>query len=355
LAQLTQPAFSYKVLLSFGGGADGKQPVAGLAHLNGLLYGTTFRGGLPPSGTAYRMSANGEKTILHNFGVNGSDGAFPRAGLLHAKGTLYGTTELGGAFNLGTIYRINGDGTEEVLHSFAGGPDGDRPVAGLIEVFGTLYGTTEYGGRYGHGTVYRFVPGVGKTVLHSFSGYDGDHPESALVNDNGWLYGTTVNGGAHGDGVVYVVANRDYKVVHDFNGADGALPIAALINVNGTLYGTTVSGGAFGNGTVYAVDNAVAERILHSFDGYDGSYPNGALIEVNGKMYGTTVDGGAFGNGTVYSVWDGGEKVLHDFEGGASGDGAQPYAALTNMNGTLYGTTFAGGTSDDGTVFALTP
>ena len=36
-------------------------------------------------------------------------------------------------------------------------------------------------------------------------------------------------------------------------------------------------------------------------------------------------------------------------------DGAVPRAGLLNVNGTLYGTTAAGGSSKAGTVFSLTP
>jgi uncharacterized repeat protein (TIGR03803 family) len=54
-----------------------------------------------------------EKT-LHVF--NGSDGASPSAGVIFdRKGALYGTTESGGKYNAGTVFR---------LIPFAGRPDG---------------------------------------------------------------------------------------------------------------------------------------------------------------------------------------------------------------------------------------
>jgi uncharacterized repeat protein (TIGR03803 family) len=45
------------------------------------------------------------------------------------------------------------------------------------------------------------------------------------------------------------------------------------------------------------------------------------------------------------------ETVVYSFKGGS--DGAFPYCSLTNENGTLYGTTWAGGASG-GTVFSVT-
>jgi uncharacterized repeat protein (TIGR03803 family) len=87
---------------------------------------------------------------------------------------------------------------------------------------------------------------------------------------------------------------------------------------------------------------------------------------VNGTLYGTTSAGGGTGCysgsgcGTVYSVSPtGSEAVLHTF--GGSPDGSTPYAGLIDVNGTLYGTTAGGGAArcrvygGCGTVFALTP
>ena len=48
------------------------------------------------------------------------------------------------------------------------------------------------------------------------------------------------------------------------------------------------------------------------------------------------------------------EKLLHSF-GSSSRDGVNPYAGLTYVNGSLYGTTSAGGTYGLGTVFSITP
>ena len=130
-----------------------------------------------------------------------------------------------------------------------------------------------------------------------------------------------------------------------------------MIDVNGKFYGTTEFGGTSGAGTVYFIHTDGAEKVLHSFaGGSDGSYPNAALVDVNGTMYGTTLFGGAFNHGTAYSIrTNGAEKVLHSFEGFSDSDGAAPYAALIDVNGTLYGTTSAGGGVDGGTAFALTP
>ena len=98
--------------------------------------------------------------------------------------------------------------------------------------------------------------------------------------------------------------------------------------------------------------------MLHSFVGYaksDGAYPLASLVNTNGTLYGTTSEGGAYhSSGTIFSVTTGGnEKALHSF--GEGTDGNDPNAGLIELSGTLYGTTSAGGTYGEGTVFVLKP
>jgi len=66
----------------------------------------------------------------------------PTAGLINVEGTLYGTTDGGGAKGDGTVFTITPSGAETVLYSFKGGSDGNFPYASLVNVKGTLYGTT---------------------------------------------------------------------------------------------------------------------------------------------------------------------------------------------------------------------
>ena len=142
--------------------------------------------------------------MLYSFKGSG-DGERPYAGLINVKGTLYGTTHLGGANGDGMVFSITPSGTETVIYSFKGSGDGEYPYAGLINVEGTLYGTTIEGGANGVGTVFSTTPSGTETVLHSFGGSgDGQYPYyGGLINAKGKLYGTTYYGGAHGDGTVF--------------------------------------------------------------------------------------------------------------------------------------------------------
>ena len=149
-------AGAYSQLHSFGSrNRDGRQPVGNLTNVGGKLYGTTFYGGTYGYGTVFRITTSGVERVLYSFNANGVDGYFPTAGLTNVDGVLYGTTNRGGLTDLGTVFKISRDGTYSQLYNFAGPPtDGDEPGS-LIDVDGILYGTTSDGGvGGGFGTVY---------------------------------------------------------------------------------------------------------------------------------------------------------------------------------------------------------
>lgn len=83
-----------------------------------------------------------------------------------------------------------------------------------------------------------------------------------------------------------------------------------------------------------------------------GSFPRGQLSEgTDGLLYGTTYAGGSSNLGTVFKVHKDGSgfSVLHSFS-----DGNFPYAGvLQGSDGALYGTTSGGGLYNSGTVFKL--
>ena len=110
-----------------------------------------------------------------------------------------------------------------------------------------------------------------------------------------------------------------------------------------------------GDGTLFAIGTSGKETVLHKFGGSpDGANPTADLVEVNGTLYGTTYAGGTYGGGTVFAVTtSGAETVLHSF--GASNDGENPAAGLISVNGMLYGTTLYGGAYGYGTVYSIAP
>jgi uncharacterized repeat protein (TIGR03803 family) len=211
------------MLHSFAGAPDGANPKGGLINVNGTLYGTTYSGGTHCSsrggcGTVFTITPSGAEAVLHSFKGGSRDGEYPaQAALLDVNGMLYGTTKRGGTNNLGTVFSIKTSGKETVLHSFGGSGDGIYPYGGLIDVNGTLYGTTSnggsvscgvrYGGIHGCGTVFSITTSGQETVLHSFGApKDGKYPYGGLINVNNTLYGTTTAGGSKDAGTVFSVS-----------------------------------------------------------------------------------------------------------------------------------------------------
>src|SRR5579862_5400485 len=163
--------------------------------------------------------ATGQESVLYSFtggAIGSSDGRNPYGHLIaDSSGNLYGTASSAGGGG-GMVFELSpvagGGWSEKILYSFMeNGKDGVLPLAGLIfDSAGNLYGTTDLGGAYNYGTVFELRPSSDGTwkegVLHSFNsnGKDGTYPNSSLVLDaSGNLYGGTPNGGAHGGGIVF--------------------------------------------------------------------------------------------------------------------------------------------------------
>ena len=265
-------------------------------------------------------------------------------------GTLYGTSEQGGAFARGSVYSMtpNNAGLFDfaTLHSFIG-PDGAAPRSALVfGSDGNLYGTTSGGGATGAGTLFRIAPSSGRlTRLHDFADGGGQEPTEVVFASDGALWGTTKSGGAHGGGTAYRLAAGDvFSVVHDFDGAvEGTAPVGGLLPLGAVLYGTASAGGTGGFGTVFRMDLAGNVTTLHEFTGTDGAAPLAALIQgTDGNFYGTASQGGA-GYGTIFRMNSLGVVTpLHTLDFIA--DGSTPSAPLFQWtDGKFYGTTAHGG------------
>lgn len=162
---------------------------------------TTEYGGSYQYGAVFKLDSSGAETVLYSFNVSGTgDGEYPFAGLtLDAPGNFYGTTQFGGTFGSGTVFKVDTSGHETVLHSFTGGADGANPRAGLVrDAKGNLYGTTYRGGSgscvQGCGIVFKLDVAGNETVLYTFTGgADGSNPWGVVLDGEGNLYGTTSN------------------------------------------------------------------------------------------------------------------------------------------------------------------
>jgi uncharacterized repeat protein (TIGR03803 family) len=316
---------TFTVLHSFAGQpSDGDMPHGVLLRDGaGNLYGTTMLGGTYNYGTVYKLDPSGTLTLLHSFAGGPSDGANPLTDLHRdAAGNLYGTTYYGGSgacsdsggVGCGTVFKVNLSSRQEtVLHSFAGYPtDGAHFHAGvMLDAAGNLYGASIKGGAYDSGTVFKIDAVTGQeTVLHSFAGQpsDGAHPLATLISDTaGNLYGTTLAGGAYDDGTVYKLdTTGTLTLLHSFAGqpSDGSTPHGILArDAAGNLYDTTEFGGTDDRGTVFKLDTAGTLTLLYSFtEAPDGDVAVGGLVQYGGSLYSTTYKGGSDNLGTVFKL-----------------------------------------------------
>jgi uncharacterized repeat protein (TIGR03803 family) len=347
------------------------------------IYGNTC-------GTVFKLAPNPDgswtERVLYLF--HGADGAWPFAGVvLDAAGSLYGTTRQGGfCYNgagCGTVFKLtpNSDGSwsESVLYNFQGAPDAEIPDAGLVfDSAGNLYGTTEGGGTYGYGTVFKLAPNPdgswSESVLYSFQGPAGDGfwPWAGLVFDaSGNLYGTTERTDAyHSGGVFKLAPNPDgswtKSELYSFEEGTGECwPYGnVILDAAGNLYGTTAGDfyePSYSSGTVFKLtpkpDGSWKRTKLHVFRGADGAAPYAGLIfDGAGNLYGTTSAGGAHDSGTVFKLIlkpDGHWRLttFHVFK-----NNHHPLAGLVmDAVGNLYGTTSEGGEHNKGLVFRITP
>jgi uncharacterized repeat protein (TIGR03803 family) len=216
------PSGEFTTLHSFcskTGCADGQNSYAGLIQASdGNLYGTTLSGGFHGDGTVFKITKGGTFSTLYSFCSKSgcADGEFPQTGLVQASnGNLYGTTILGGADGSGTIFELSLSGALTTLYSAcsqSGCPDGNYLYAPLIQAKdGNLYGTMQIGGARNSGTIFKITLSGTLTALYSFCSQpacaDGQYPAAGLVQaTNGNLYGTTADGGSHGDGTVFNIA-----------------------------------------------------------------------------------------------------------------------------------------------------
>jgi len=263
--------------------------------------------------------------------------------------------------------------TFTVLHTFTGKGDGRLPFAGVIQDgSGNLFGTTYYGGAFDDGVVFQIKPNGKEKILHSFWGGDGWVPEAPVLRTStGILYGTTSYGGKpkgggchHGCGEVFRLdTSGKLTVLYAFPGGEngGQLWTGIVEDKQGYLYGTTEQGGdagcdyGWGCGVVFKLDRSGKETVLHAFTNQpDGWSPSGELIlDSAGNLYGVTEAGGTSENGTVFKVTPSGEEtVLFSFPGGTGGYAPQG-PLLPDAVGNFYGVTAVGGGYGCGTVFKL--
>lgn len=277
-------------------------------------------------------------------------------------GFVYGTTEDGGRFGQGIVYRTDLAGDVTILHHFTGGADGTAPALSFQDADGRLFGTTGLGGTPPpgchlppQGTAFVMDLAGHVRTLHTFcENLDGAGPDSIVRGPDGALYGTCafdgpLPNGSTGAGTFWRL-ERDgtTAVLHVFvgtrlDGDDGAEPNGIVLHPDGNFYGTTNGGGAQSNGTIFRATTDGTVTTIHSFDAFasDGRDPESTLrLEPGGTFLGSAADGGLpvdepTREGVLFRADTRGHvTVLHTFR---EDDGARPAAAPLLVEGRAGG------------------
>ncbi len=322
------PQGGYQILHIFhddgSGFGEGAHPTSVMQGPDGSFYGTCESNDTPLRyGTIWKIDPSGSIfTVLYRF--NGLNGLVPEGRLLVGlDGRLYGTTTLGGAPGGGTIFRVGTDGSGfTLLHEFhpGSGNDGYSPYAGLAQdAAGVLYGATSAGGASNLGTVFKLNPnGTGFTVLHSLTQAEGANPQGTPVlgveSGRTYLYVLCKAGGSlNGGGTLIRVDTQTgaASIIHSFHvanpDADGAVPLGdLLLGADGALYGTCSGGGSqplTNRGTAWRCDTAGNFTTLTTFTQGFGWVPLAGLAQDgSGTLYGVVSQAGTNGGGTLFSI-----------------------------------------------------
>ncbi|HEY8696949.1 MAG TPA: choice-of-anchor tandem repeat GloVer-containing protein [Rhizomicrobium sp.] len=342
--------------------------------------------------------------VLHDF-CEGAQCEYSssRAGVaMDAAGNLYGTADLDGQNQSGTLFELSYDASKDkwqytILHTFCSlknCADGAEPADGVIlDADGNLYGIAPNGGSTGHGVFFELTQAGDFQVLFNFcpnndSCPDGSSPfgpltyagadDGALYDGSSPIYGTAGTGGMFNGGTAFQIspprnptgkfASWTESAFYSFDISAGAFGLT--IGPPGTFYGVMSGpGGPNETGTAYELvqtESGWTESNLHFFcEGklflpcWDGAIPIGKLTidRATGTLFGIA-QLAAPGGGLIYELTRRGSAwrytILHHFCHRKCHDGSFPSTGLTrDANGNLLGVTYLQGKGNGGSVFEV--
>lgn len=351
-------------------GTNGANPTGTLVQgLDGNFYGVSLFGGPGNGGTIFRVTSSGALTTLVSYSSTAQDQS-PYAGLLlGTDGNFYGTTSNYSRSGCGDAFQVTPLGVLTVLASF-GGSSGCTPLVPLIQApSGILYGGTGLGDPNGNGNLFRLTTAGSLTDLVNFKFSNGSGPIRLLYASDGNIYGVTTEGGSGGClfacGTVFRFNSTGLTTLVSFTGYNGSFPIALFQALDGKLYGAAMTGGPLtcpdspGCGTIFAGNLRGHFKTLARLQSPVADAPTSLLQASDGNLYGGAAFGGsstscAIGCGTIFkSTVLGQVSNVLSFPSGDSSFGQYMVTLTQGTDGNFYGTTYYGGSSNDGTIFKL--
>lgn len=324
------------------------------------LWGTTQISGDENLGTLFNSNATGDNYLVKKQFSIKNPGASPQlTEFSEFNGKLYGVTTSGGNTSSGVIFEWNPADNKYVKRFGFNDIDGSGPTGRLTLFNGKFYGLTQYGGE-GAGVIYEWDPSTGiyiKKFSFTIVDNNGYWPIGSLVLKGGKFYGMASRGGISDKGVIFEwdPATNVYIKKIDFNGTNGKEPYGNLLLDGVKFYGMTPGGGVNNLGVLFEWDPATNVFIKKiDFNGTNGSTPYGCLAAYNGKMYGVTQRGNVNDEGIIFE-WNPATNVLtkkYDFN---TANGYWPSGNLELNAGKFYSMTARGGSNDAGSIFEWNP
>jgi uncharacterized repeat protein (TIGR03803 family) len=280
-----------------------------------------------------------------------------------AQKRLWGMTTSSGAYDGGTIFSFSVDSaTFTKHHDYI--ESGEYPNAYLDGTLihaadGGFYGNSECtrNGTCGNGEIFH-VSSLGE---FSYVSKPYIHEGSVMLasNNNFYVVDDWIN--YFQGGIIRMpVSESEFELSHVLfrirSRSQGQNIRASLIELpDGYLYGVAPYGGSNNQGVVYKIKlDGTGFQVIHNFDqSASGAYPQSQLLAgSDGYLYGTTYAGGQFNQGTLYKILPDGSdfKKLVDF---SASTGSQPHGAVVEKNKRLYGMAPAGGVNNRGVVYSV--
>jgi uncharacterized repeat protein (TIGR03803 family) len=273
----------------------------GIIHASdGNIYGICRTGGAYDLGTLFKITADGV-VKLHDF-IEGYD-SYKKHIVEGSDGFIYGVFDLGYPKYNGYIFKIKTDGSnfqskKISLYGFV--PHGDLTLADNGSIYGMSQGAS-------NGFIYRIKPDMtGIETIFTFSDATGKQPWGNLnQGDDGMFYGMTSAGGAHKHGTIFKI-NTDgtgFTKLYDFVPATGISPHGGL-TFDGAdhLYGMTTAGGSNNYGVIFQINKDGSDyTVLHVFEFNGTGYPENNLILDSNMLYGFA-RGTQYDNSVLFSI-----------------------------------------------------
>jgi uncharacterized repeat protein (TIGR03803 family) len=335
------PAFSR--LYSFTGSLFPPLTTSLVEGRDGVLYGTTDSGGRFGRGAVFKVNKDGSlPRVLFDFDPTPTPEGWsivsPFALLEGRDGMLYGICQNADLFD--AIFKLN-----KVSGDLSFVSDPDLPLEGVTSLIEGRSDAFLYGGSI-DGIVFKL--GLDASIYNSYLFPHGEGPNTILEGSDGALYCTTL-GGSHHHGTVFklddvlTLIHPEVLVTFGDRDGDGDFPTSLIEGSDGMLYGTTADTRA-GFGTIFRVgkDAPADPWYVYRFAGPDGVSPR-KLIEGrdgNRPLYVVTCGDGILSRGTIFQVNKDGfdPRVLFSFDEPT----VCPSTLIQGSDGALYGTDSVG-------------